>query len=506
MNYPDHFQVDSVTEAVALAEALRAADEYNIFRGQTVDWPMRASFLRLDPAQQEAAQERFLEFAAFVERTPELQALQGDRFGVMAIAQHYGIPTVLVDFTTEPSVAGWFASHGKPSAEGRPGIIYLAHEEYIEQQYRDCLPELHTLRIAVDNLWRLQAQSGLFLHLPFKNDPELDKWLADAFGSIRFPYRGPLDTIPETAIYPVRKSRLEVLFDGFLADENLRHIHDQLATQNVRTFVMPDFRASGYAPSFVGDKIPPLHDSWAPERTVRWMRPPAEVFPRRENPPEIVLAVAPEMLKSTEPRRLQEQFAATIRAFVAAQPNPRAGFVDFHLRLSGSAAPLDNCVCRESGLGRTVRQDLEDCWDGMRIFPYPDAVLCDAVAYLAAAWAQVHGGGKSLYQSLEDLLGDNLLIEFGLADRAQHAVAPVPPQELVAALREDLLDFLKPEFHSWRTQPAHLCLHVNQPQRLFDFGRFMTVFGCRCVPGQFLVRQRPVVLFSPAGIERLAER
>jgi len=37
MAYPDHIEVGSVEEAVALADALCAKGEYNIFRGQTVD-------------------------------------------------------------------------------------------------------------------------------------------------------------------------------------------------------------------------------------------------------------------------------------------------------------------------------------------------------------------------------------------------------------------------------------------------------------------------------------
>ena len=55
MPYPHHFAVDSVEEAVALAEGLRAKDEYNIFRGQTEDWPMRPGAIRLKPPEREMA-------------------------------------------------------------------------------------------------------------------------------------------------------------------------------------------------------------------------------------------------------------------------------------------------------------------------------------------------------------------------------------------------------------------------------------------------------------------
>lgn len=505
MNYPEHFEADSVQEAVALAERLQAADEYNIFRGQIVDWPMRSSFCRRAPAERTAAERKFLEFAAFVHGTPELEALRGDRFGVMAIAQHYGIPTFLVDFTTKATVAGWFASDGKP-VEGRRSVIYLAHEEYLAEHYRDRLPLLKTLRIAVDNLWRLQAQSGLFLHLPYADDPELDTWLAEGFGSIRFRYRGPLGEIPESAIYPNRKSRLEVLFDGFTTEQKLRESQARLRALGMQIIPPPDAATPRPAAAFVGEQAPPVHPSWAASRTVAWSRPPAETFRRQDHPPEVLLEARSDALKDGNPRALQRQLAARIQEFMASHPNARAGFVNFRLCLSDSGTCLDHCAHPESRLRRTVGQDLADCWDGMRVFPYPDWLLCNALAYLATSWLKVHGAGLSLYQTTQALLGTNLFIEFGLAIGGQHATVAVPEEEFITALRSDLPDLLKPELHDRKTKPDLLLHEVLEPARLFDFERFVELFGYRLVPGQFLMRQREVVLFSPTGIDRLGNR
>ena len=112
--------------AVALAEKLQSEGRCDIFRGQTTDWPMRASFCRRSPADRKEAESRFLEFAGFVHATSELAALRGDRFGIMAIAQHYQIPTVLIDFSTKPAVAGWFSSHDDSPKAGRCSIFYMA--------------------------------------------------------------------------------------------------------------------------------------------------------------------------------------------------------------------------------------------------------------------------------------------------------------------------------------------------------------------------------------------
>lgn len=507
MSYPHHFEVDSVEEAVTLAESLQLSDEYNIFRGQIADWPMRSTFSRLSVSQQHKARERFLDFAAFVERTPEMEEMQGDRLRVMAVAQHYGIPTILVDFTTKPAVAGWFASHGQPPETKRASIIYLAHEDFVAQQYKDTLEQLYIVRIAVDNLWRLQAQSGLFLHLPYIDDPDLDNWLAEAFGSIRFPYRGPMCKIPETAIYPKRKSRLEVLFDGFTAEQKLAAQVDKIAsTFRLGRMGPMKFKGPRPAPAFVEGFVPLNHESWEHSSKSPWMRPLPETFRRQENPPQLSLEFEQKSLSETDPRMLQLHQSRIIQDFLAKQDNPRAGFVTFRLRVSDQNTYLDHCVHPDSTLRRTVSEDLADCWDGMRIFPYSDFVVSDALAYLATAWALVHGSQHSLSQAIDLLLGKSEIIEFGLSEGGQYGTVAVPEKEISAALRDDLYDLLKPEFRSCIMQP-HLLLHqVNEPQRLFDFDRLVTLFGRRFIPGQFLFRQRDVVLFSPAQIERLGIR
>ena len=506
MSYPHHLEVDSAAAAVALAEGLLAAGEYSIFRGQTTDWPMRASFCRLKPYEREAAEREFIEFAGFVHATPELASLRGDRFGIMAIAQHYRIPTVLVDFSAKPEVAGWFATHGFPPKDGRRSVIYLAHEEYLADIYHERLPALHVQRIAVDNLWRLQTQAGLFLHLPFDDDPELDNWLAEGFGSIRFPFRGPLNQIPDSAIYPNRKSRLEILFDGFTTEQRLRTTHQQLRERGLRISPAPDSPPARAAPAFVGESPPPVHPSWDATRIAAWVSPPVQNFRRQDCPPELTLGANAEQLKSGDPRELQQRLAEAITGFLSNRENVRAGFLNFRLRIADFQLGLDDRPHPDSRLRRTAGQDLADCWDGMRLFPYPDEVLAEALAFLAAAWFQVHGNHRSIYDTLAALLGSNVFVEFGLTVGGQHVTGVLPETECIAAFRGDLLQYLQPEFHDWHAQPDRLLHQVIEPQRLFDFDRFASLFGRRLVPTQFLLRQREVVLFSPAGIQRLGNR
>jgi len=411
-----------------------------------------------------------------------------------------------VDFTTKPAVAGWIASHGNPPPPGRFSILYLAKEERLNSIYQDRLPLLRTVRISVDNLWRLQAQAGLFLHLPYEDKEELDGLLADGFSSIRFPYNGPLHQIPEAAIYPEPKSRLEILFDGFTTEQRLRTAQSKLRSLGLRIVPPAEPATVREAPAFLEGSPPPIHSSWSQDRLVGWLRPPPESFRRQDNPPQLILQAATEEMQDENALALQNRLALTLQEFMAAAKNARSGFVDFRLCLQESNDFLDGCPHPESRLRRTVRQDLADCWDGMRLFPYSDAILAQALSYLATAWFLVHAGHRTVYQTLKALLGPMLVVELGMAVGGQQVSVPLSELECSGAFRADLANLLKPEFSQHLAKPQIFLHQVNEPSRLFDFDQLVTVFGHRLVPGQFLLRQREVVFFSPAGLERLGNR
>lgn len=58
-------------------------------------------------------------FLHWVRTTNGLQALASNLDMTIAVAQHYGIATHFIDFTTEPYVAGYFASEGIPKQTPR---------------------------------------------------------------------------------------------------------------------------------------------------------------------------------------------------------------------------------------------------------------------------------------------------------------------------------------------------------------------------------------------------
>jgi hypothetical protein len=70
-----------------------------------------------------------------VKSVSALQRIAGNDDAMLAIAQHYGLPTNLVDFTTNPRVAAFFATHEapRPTAEKDSSCIICLDFEELRQ-------------------------------------------------------------------------------------------------------------------------------------------------------------------------------------------------------------------------------------------------------------------------------------------------------------------------------------------------------------------------------------
>jgi hypothetical protein len=137
---------------------------------------------------------------------------------VLAVAQHYGIPTHLVDFTLDPDVAGFF-SYDTPKAVPQnleSVIVCLNTEDLMRVRLPDQMPKPECLVKEVTDLWRLQAQHGVFLVCPYDHFEQV----VYGFDRIVFPYGVP-GSIDPTTIYPARKSQLEIALDHYFAEERV---------------------------------------------------------------------------------------------------------------------------------------------------------------------------------------------------------------------------------------------------------------------------------------------
>lgn len=127
------YKVASPTLALKLANKFKQQGIYDLFRGQNEDWPLVASIKRLSIKKQEDAIDRLWRFKLFLSEYKVTKKYGDDLNHLSAIAQHYGIPTDLLDFTKSPEIALFFATHSKKDLTGKNGVIICLNQQDFEE-------------------------------------------------------------------------------------------------------------------------------------------------------------------------------------------------------------------------------------------------------------------------------------------------------------------------------------------------------------------------------------
>jgi len=334
------YNVANIEEAVELGNQLKEKGLYNWFRGQVRDWKPVSSFFRIQETRsqekEDAVRERIRLFCDWLRKTPGLEyLLQPDRVNdCYAIMQHYGIPTHYIDFTTDPSVAGYFAADTiEPPQEGH-ACIYCLNTDDLLSLWKVLATlderkgaEMELVSIDVTNLWRLQAQYGVFLYCNYD-------WSMDyPMDRILFPYSGFPSFPTKDRIYPENKRPLEQLILRYLDLENRiegeKWLDDLLTGLRVEgrpapKVVWKTFADGYYQQAFAGS-LPQL-ESWSKEAIKSWLVAPEEDYHQTIGP-SLSLRIADD----TDSATIGRVISFGIRQALRSDPNLRLKTVSWEL-------------------------------------------------------------------------------------------------------------------------------------------------------------------------------
>lgn len=462
------YESKSPAAALELMKQFRKERKYDLFRGQNTNWEVASTFSRLDSDEQEDAKRRFAMFSAWAKRTAGMEHYAGNIDALFAVAQHYGIATPFVDFTTDPGVALQFALLGK-SDRDHAAIVLLNSSEFndFREKLCDLVPALERVKILepdTPNLWRLQAQKGVFLDLPAHNFEQTYD-----FDRILFPADDDKALHDLSLVYPDRKSDLEILIDRYFMDEKLKRgsafaEHTFSDTMVFMTLENPKIR-NGINSSFVYGGVN-RESSWNALNTEGWMY--SQLPPEKYQSPEsqiynIVLSevsfgeshdgsLVNSLLKAldagTLKRSIPHGFEITLQDYWPGQ------YADTRLA---------------AGVSRI--------WDGMRRLPYANSDIARAISNYFSI-ARINGNMENLYSS-------PINVEFSSQPSGSYSRATIPFRWRDGLVRNDIKEFILPEWQEKLSRNLHGMLKaVQDPARLFDFHMFAKLFAEHVIPSQ----------------------
>ncbi len=449
---PRDIYVENAQQALEVCRSLLRKREASLFRGQTCDWPvLLPSLLRpnTDRANSEAKLRDFLEWATSV---PQMAIYRESESALTAIAQHYGVPTRYLDLTTSPEVAILFAKQtGERASRNAQSVVYCFSET--EFSYSR---SVNIVRIDVANLWRLQAQQGLFLEF-FDDDAKSVRGRA-----LRIHFPPEQITAEETLqLYPARKSALESVIDQWM----YRHgIESFTRSSGIPRIIY--VKRYTYPGAFRWRKIPGFEPEWfGGERS--WILPPIEAVSSLKKP---TVQVIPRFDLS-DPIRAREAVVDVIK-----DPILRHRALGQRLSFKIELSP------EKEKLASSVSEVINRCWDGLRVLPYPSSEIISSIALTTAFLSARAENIKDVDKWPVKLWQDVEIIE--TAPVGGHIAAGlVSKSDLASALSSRYAGRLTKSMRRlWAENPALVMNYIVDPWILFDFQLLKKMFVEQFVP------------------------
>jgi len=487
MSASRNFEVGNVIEAVELAQKVKQDGDYDWFRGQIKSWPLKSSFLRLDQEKRAKALEKLRRFESWVRNTAGLESLTANTDSMVAVGQHYGLPTNFIDFTTSPEIAGFFASCGEKTEDDQLSCILCLDTKDLMEFWKilpSKYPPPELIAIDVQNLWRLQAQHGTFLYCPyshFEHFYHLDR--------IFFPFIGSLSGLDKDKIFPKRKSQLEILLDQYFMNEQLIEGGRNLP-ESIKKFTLFIPSSEKYDPEvFIGNNPPSKLDSWSAINLQPWISTKREKFfdATTETSWEIVINLNKDI------NSIRREVLEYIKLQLDSTPSARNQLINWSIKFF------------ENQPHRTLNTTIQRLWDGLRILPHENDDIAEGIANCIAL--HLSGLPERIAQidwekPTSACFGETIWIEFGSSD-GSYSRAYVSKTKLLSAVRSDIDKYLVPKWKQELTKNITGLLQViRTPDRLFEFDRLSKLFAQEIVPVQVLMRsEASAIFFSPARLD-----
>ena len=199
-------EITSISELLTFLESYDDQDLI-LFRGQSADWPLRPKIARDSSVPREdIIKIENNVFHTFRRRAlPHLLAVPETAWDWLALAQHHGLPTRLLDWSGNPLAALWFAVQ-KPSSDLKPAVVWAykpTESDELNDFQGNPFAVQRSLLFRPNHITRrIVAQGGHFtIHahlpdhggfIPFEKDPlrggELTKFVipSTAFSNLRW--------------------------------------------------------------------------------------------------------------------------------------------------------------------------------------------------------------------------------------------------------------------------------------------------------------------------------
>jgi hypothetical protein len=467
------YEVNSVEEAIDLARRYQSEGKYDWFRGQLrAEWKLESSLARLQSSGTDAVSanaEKMAAFYAWLSRHSQLNFMMGDQ-GInsfFSVIQHYGFPTHYIDFTTDPGVAGFFASDGGLPNDNNQynSAIYCVNTKEIVSFYDSVKTvkkeiEFELIDLEVPNLWRLQAQRGKFIYA--NHD-----WASGYYPPDRivFPWSGLPSAPSRDEIYPSIKSEIEKLLDQwFFAWQSHQGAENIKKIPGIKYIKLED-------PQNLSSKTSEIA-SWPEELVMVWKKPVIEDYY------EVFAGSVPINLRDgSNVPSINTQIINGIISSVSRNPNLRKKAVKWEIKPTDSYFEIDR-----------LSDWLSLIWNGMRTLPYSnDQIFMALRAYLDLVFDE----------NLHSKYPKGLKVEFGLPDET-YSRARISEEVLIEHLNDIAIE--ESHLEEWGAGVVATLMGCQNPIALFTPEKIIHLFCNYIIPSQAF-EARSVIVFNPFEVK-----